>query len=232
MYLFDSAFWGGAKYNIANSEHTSSLEFQYCVVLGVIVVCFLSFLQPENLLYFSQAEDSKIMISDFGLSKTEESGIMATACGTPGYVGQWHHRSSQSIWWPLLKSLSRHTWQNYKQLHLALSWLQYLNTHTNKEWGSLSFVCCSTRSPSSAAIWERSRHLVNRSDRIHIVSQLSHQRHLLWICPDLPHRDTVSRCIWKALRNVFRWWTLPVAAITLWHGCATVRASCPTSHHL
>ena len=26
------------------------------------------------------------MISDFGLSKTEDSGIMATACGTPGYV--------------------------------------------------------------------------------------------------------------------------------------------------
>ena len=46
------------------------------------------FLQPENLLYYSPAEDSKIMISDFGLSKTEESGIMATACGTPGYVGE------------------------------------------------------------------------------------------------------------------------------------------------
>lgn len=28
------------------------------------------------------------MISDFGLSKMEESGIMATACGTPGYVGR------------------------------------------------------------------------------------------------------------------------------------------------
>src|SRR4051812_48649314 len=26
------------------------------------------------------------MISDFGLSKSEDSGIMATACGTPGYV--------------------------------------------------------------------------------------------------------------------------------------------------
>lgn len=47
--------------------------------------CFL--LQPENLLYYSPDPDSKIMISDFGLSKTEESGTMATACGTPGYVG-------------------------------------------------------------------------------------------------------------------------------------------------
>jgi len=43
-------------------------------------------LKPENLLYASSDEDSKIMISDFGLSKMEDSGIMATACGTPGYV--------------------------------------------------------------------------------------------------------------------------------------------------
>lgn len=43
-------------------------------------------LKPENLLFCSPAEDAKIMISDFGLSKTEESGAMATACGTPGYV--------------------------------------------------------------------------------------------------------------------------------------------------
>ncbi len=28
------------------------------------------------------------MISDFGLSKIEDSGsVMSTACGTPGYVG-------------------------------------------------------------------------------------------------------------------------------------------------
>lgn len=26
------------------------------------------------------------MISDFGLSKMVDSGVMATACGTPGYV--------------------------------------------------------------------------------------------------------------------------------------------------
>lgn len=43
-------------------------------------------LKPENLLYYSPDEDSKIMISDFGLSKMEDSGVMATACGTPGYV--------------------------------------------------------------------------------------------------------------------------------------------------
>ncbi|CAD7001627.1 unnamed protein product [Ceratitis capitata] len=43
-------------------------------------------LKPENLLYYSADDGSKIMISDFGLSKMEDSGIMATACGTPGYV--------------------------------------------------------------------------------------------------------------------------------------------------
>lgn len=47
------------------------------------------FHQPENLLYFSPHDDSKIMISDFGLSKMEGTGdVMATACGTPGYVGE------------------------------------------------------------------------------------------------------------------------------------------------
>ena len=42
-----------------------------------------------SLIFYSPAEDSKIMISDFGLSKTEEDdSMMATACGTPGYVGR------------------------------------------------------------------------------------------------------------------------------------------------
>lgn len=50
---------------------------------------FLS-LQPENLLYFNPQDESKIMISDFGLSKMEGSGdVMSTACGTPGYVGRF-----------------------------------------------------------------------------------------------------------------------------------------------
>lgn len=50
---------------------------------------FVPDFQPENLLYDSIDEDSKIMISDFGLSKIEGSGsVMSTACGTPGYVGK------------------------------------------------------------------------------------------------------------------------------------------------
>lgn len=57
----------------------------------------IKLLQPENLLYYCPDEDSKIMISDFGLSKMEDSGIMATACGTPGYVGKCVYNSNFGI---------------------------------------------------------------------------------------------------------------------------------------
>ena len=46
-------------------------------------------MQPENLLYESQDEDSNIKVSDFGLSKGIDSRMMMTACGTPGYVGNY-----------------------------------------------------------------------------------------------------------------------------------------------
>lgn len=56
-----------------------------CVYTFSIPPCF----QPENLLYDSMEDDSKIMISDFGLSKIEGAdSVMSTACGTPGYVGK------------------------------------------------------------------------------------------------------------------------------------------------
>ena len=42
------------------------------------------------MLFTSQSDGSKIMISDFGLSKLseEEMDQLGTACGTPGYVGK------------------------------------------------------------------------------------------------------------------------------------------------
>lgn len=49
--------------------------------------------QPENLLYYNTDENAKIMVSDFGLSKMLEHGVMSTACGTPGYVGE-----SRIVW--------------------------------------------------------------------------------------------------------------------------------------
>lgn len=48
-------------------------------------------LKPENLIYQSQAADSPIKITDFGLAKFRQAKgsnveAMHTACGTPGYV--------------------------------------------------------------------------------------------------------------------------------------------------
>lgn len=46
-------------------------------------------LKPENLLYYHCGNDSKIMITDFGLSNTRQdtdSETMDTTCGTPEYI--------------------------------------------------------------------------------------------------------------------------------------------------
>ncbi|XP_053481626.1 calcium/calmodulin-dependent protein kinase type 1B [Ictalurus furcatus] len=43
-------------------------------------------LKPENLLYETPLQDSKIVLSDFGLSKIADQGVLSTACGTPAYV--------------------------------------------------------------------------------------------------------------------------------------------------
>lgn len=62
----------------------------HAVIIGITGKLYAVLLpgQPENLLYATPFEDAKIMITDFGLSKIEADGIMATACGTPGYVGK------------------------------------------------------------------------------------------------------------------------------------------------
>ncbi|CAD6580500.1 MAG: hypothetical protein CYPHOPRED_001239 [Cyphobasidiales sp. Tagirdzhanova-0007] len=46
-------------------------------------------LKPENLLFRSPAEDSDLMIADFGLSKVIDEptmSLLTTTCGTPGYM--------------------------------------------------------------------------------------------------------------------------------------------------
>ncbi|KAK3086349.1 hypothetical protein FSP39_017249 [Pinctada imbricata] len=45
-------------------------------------------LKPENLLYYHPGHDSKIMITDFGLSSTRKGpeNFMRTTCGTPEYI--------------------------------------------------------------------------------------------------------------------------------------------------
>ena len=68
----------------------------FTMVLGGEDGSIMQFTNALSLLFlifahlYSPDEDSKIMISDFGLSKTEEDdSMMATACGTPGYVGKF-----------------------------------------------------------------------------------------------------------------------------------------------
>jgi len=56
---------------------------KYCHDMGIVH----RDLKPENLLYSSKAADAEIKVADFGLAKLlKESDMMATACGTPGYV--------------------------------------------------------------------------------------------------------------------------------------------------
>ncbi|KAH7036644.1 kinase-like domain-containing protein [Linnemannia elongata] len=46
-------------------------------------------LKPENLLFKTEAEDSELLIADFGLSKIidkEKFDLLTTTCGTPGYM--------------------------------------------------------------------------------------------------------------------------------------------------
>lgn len=53
-----------------------------CWALLLLLLLLLSghsFVQPENLLYYSMDEDSKIMISDFGLSRMVDAGVMVSA---------------------------------------------------------------------------------------------------------------------------------------------------------
>jgi len=43
-------------------------------------------LKPENLLLEDEADDTRIKLTDFGLSRIYDSPFMSTACGTPGYI--------------------------------------------------------------------------------------------------------------------------------------------------
>jgi serine/threonine protein kinase len=65
----------------------------YLHSMGVVhrdlkVICALT--KPENLLLSDKSSNPEIKISDFGLSKIlTNQELMKTACGTPGYVGNF-----------------------------------------------------------------------------------------------------------------------------------------------
>jgi len=59
------------------------------VVVRVFYADLIVDLKPENLLFRTPAEDSDLLIADFGLSRIidEESfHVLTTTCGTPGYM--------------------------------------------------------------------------------------------------------------------------------------------------
>ena len=63
-----------------------TLYLYMCIIYLLVAPCKNDDILPLTFLH-SPADDSKIMISDFGLSKTAEADDqLGTACGTPGYV--------------------------------------------------------------------------------------------------------------------------------------------------
>jgi len=94
LYLVMDLVTGGELFDrIVERGSYSEKDASECVKQILIAVGYLHDLgivhrdlKPENLLYQDETEDSRLMISDFGLSKMEGTEAMATACGTPGYV--------------------------------------------------------------------------------------------------------------------------------------------------
>jgi len=85
--LFDRIIEKGS-YTEADASHLVKQILEAVNYLHTTLQIVHRDIKPENLLYYDESEDSKIMISDFGLSKNLgfENDIMNTACGTPGYV--------------------------------------------------------------------------------------------------------------------------------------------------
>ena len=85
--LFDRIIEKGS-YTEADASHVVKQILEAVNYLHTSLNIVHRDIKPENLLYYDTSEDSKIMISDFGLSKNLGFGndIMHTACGTPGYV--------------------------------------------------------------------------------------------------------------------------------------------------
>lgn len=82
---------------LAHMDKSCIDTLSHLLTFSLFCVLYVLLEQPENLLYYNTDENSKIMISDFGLSKTLEHGVMSTACGTPGYVGELIRRSRHKL---------------------------------------------------------------------------------------------------------------------------------------
>ena len=85
--LFDRICRKGNYYesDAANLVRTTCLAVDYLHDHGIVH----RDLKPENLLFRTPAEDSDLLIADFGLSRIiddESFHVLTTTCGTPGYM--------------------------------------------------------------------------------------------------------------------------------------------------
>ncbi|KAG0366272.1 hypothetical protein BGZ54_005597 [Gamsiella multidivaricata] len=84
--LFDQLLNKGfyTEGDAARLVHEILLGVEYLHSMGIVH----RDLKPENLLFEDKSENSRLMITDFGLSKVLTGGndVLMTACGTPGYV--------------------------------------------------------------------------------------------------------------------------------------------------
>ncbi|KAG0314609.1 hypothetical protein BGZ99_007964 [Dissophora globulifera] len=80
--LLKKGFYGES--DAARLVHQILMGVEYLHTMGVVH----RDLKPENLLFKDKSENSRLMITDFGLSKVLTGGndVLMTACGTPGYV--------------------------------------------------------------------------------------------------------------------------------------------------
>ena len=97
LYLVTDLAFGGELFDrICKKGSYYESDAMEIVKTTLSAVCYLHDngivhrdLKPENLLFRSPAEDSDLLLADFGLSRIideEQMHVLMTTCGTPGYM--------------------------------------------------------------------------------------------------------------------------------------------------
>uniref|UniRef100_A0A672LBD0 Calcium/calmodulin-dependent protein kinase type 1D-like n=1 Tax=Sinocyclocheilus grahami TaxID=75366 RepID=A0A672LBD0_SINGR len=156
-------------------------------------------LKPENLLYYSSEENAKIMISDFGLSKMADHGVMSTACGTPGYVApevlaQKPYSKAVDCWsigvitYILLSGYPPFYEENETRLFSKIMKAEY--AFHSPYWDEIS---------ESAKDFIRHMLEKNPNKRFTTEQALSHA----WIIGDTAHNDNIIQSVGEQMQKTF-----------------------------
>uniref|UniRef100_A0A8C2KXQ5 Calcium/calmodulin-dependent protein kinase IGa n=1 Tax=Cyprinus carpio TaxID=7962 RepID=A0A8C2KXQ5_CYPCA len=156
-------------------------------------------LKPENLLYYSPDENAKIMISDFGLSKMADHGVMSTACGTPGYVApevlaQKPYSKAVDCWsigvitYILLSGYPPFYEENETRLFSKIMKAEY--AFHSPYWDDIS---------ESAKDFIRHMLEKNPNKRFTTEQALSHA----WIIGDTAHNDNIIQSVGEQMQKTF-----------------------------